>query len=144
MRLFTKFGTFSNTVARRLNRTKHHHSQHVTVVCSAKLCYCYGRWTLFTVRRCDIMLARYILWSCVRLSVTSRCSIKMAKRMTTHTTPNARGPLTLGGIPMGSPTIRIGRQFSTNISLYLSSIWCRRLSVCLSARLPQAGKNGET
>jgi len=51
----------------------------------------FSRSAIFTARA---MLSRYMPWSCVCVSVTSRCSTKMAKYRKTQTTPyNSPGTL---------------------------------------------------
>ena len=86
------------------------------------------------------MLARYILWPCVRLSVTSRCSTKTAKHRITQTKPrDSPGTLVfdvkdlreirLRSTPTGAPNaVGVGqnRQLSTNSWLYLKTVQDRR------------------
>ena len=48
--------------------------------------FCTLRFPAFLPR--DAMLARYMLWACVCLSVTSRCSTKTAEHRITQTTPH--------------------------------------------------------
>ena len=107
------------------------HSTEITIEITWNIhVYQHNRWSLFTARA---LLSRYMPWSCVCpsvrlsvcLSVTSRCSTKMAKRRNTQTTPHdSPGTLVFwcqksfrnsnGVTPNGGAKWRWGRVKSAN------------------------------
>jgi len=93
------------------------HELPITTLVPCYLCF-------ITFLPCDAMLARYMLWPCVCLSVTSRCSTKTDKRKIKQTTPHD-SPGTLVFRRQGSPWNSTGnRGKALAVKVVVSEKWC--------------------